>query len=447
MQESGIGKKLSAIIAFAIVFFSSSFVAHAESLEEYKKRIDEKTEEIRKIEEKTRKYKNELKTTQEKGETLKEAIVQIDRSIGKLNSDIVLNERQIEKTGLEIDSLSLEIKETESAMEKMRRGLAILLQLFFEQGQETLFATMIKHTFLSDFFRQVEYVSLIQKRIIENSNLLRETRERFLLKMKETESKRNILEDLTNLLGARRSAHASQKKEQASLLEATQNKEKEYQRILEEQEKKRALLASEIEHIEDQIKIAIDPSILPSKGSGVLGYSLPDMSLFSCWKGGEDFKNCLTQFFGYTSFAAAGGYGGKQGHNGADFRADMGTPVLAAERGVVEAAGDTDIGCRGASYGKWILIRHPNNLATLYAHLSAISVTEGQKISRGERIGLSGKSGYATGPHLHFGVFAAQAVEIKTIVSRVCGRNMTLPVAGSDPVSGVGGYLNPLDYL
>lgn len=447
MQELEIGKRVSVIIACAIVFFSFSFVAHAESLDEYKKRIDEKTEEIRKIEEETRKYKEELKITKEEGKTLKEAIVQIDRNIGKLNNDIVLNERQIEKTGLEIDSLSLEVKETELAMEKMRRGLAILLQLFFEQGQETLFATIIKHTFLSDFFRQVEYVSLIQKKIIDNSNLLRETREQFLLKIKETESKKNILEDLTSLLGTRRSAHASQKKEQASLLEATQSKEKEYQRILEEQEKKRALLASEIEQIEGQIKIVIDASILPSKGSGVLGYPLPDMSLFSCWKGGEDFKNCLTQFFGYTSFAAAGGYGGKQGHNGADFRADIGTPVLAAERGVIEAVGDTDTGCRGASYGKWVLIRHPNNLSTLYAHLSAVSAVFGQKVARGERIGLSGKSGYATGPHLHLGVFAAQAVEIKTIVSKVCGRNMTLPVAGSDPVSGVGGYLNPLDYL
>ncbi|MBI3273871.1 MAG: M23 family metallopeptidase, partial [Candidatus Colwellbacteria bacterium] len=151
--------------------------------------------------------------------------------------------------------------------------------------------------------------------------------------------------------------------------------------------------------------------------------------------------------FGYTSFAAAGGYGGKRGHNGIDFRGDTGTPVFSAERGIVEAVGDTDIGCRGASYGKWVLIRHPNNLSTLYAHLSAIIADSGEKVARGDRIGLSGKSGYATGPHLHFGVFAAQAVEIKTIVSRVCGRNMTLPVAGSDPVSGVGGYLNPLDYL
>ena len=135
-----------------------------------------------------------------------------------------------------------------------------------------------------------------------------------------------------------------------------------------------------------------------------------------------------------------GSYGGK-GHNGVDFRAENGTPVQSTEAGIVQGVGDTDTGCRRASYGKWILVKHENNLSTLYAHLSAISVSQGQTIKRGERIGLSGQSGYATGPHLHFGVYASQAVTIEAIRSQVCGRLMTLPL------SAVNGYLNPLDYL
>ena len=136
----------------------------------------------------------------------------------------------------------------------------------------------------------------------------------------------------------------------------------------------------------------------------------------------------------------AGGYAGK-GHNGIDIRASNGTEILSAESGTVRGVGDTDEVCRRASYGKWILIDHGNNLTTLYAHLSLVKVLPGQAVSRGELIGYSGNSGYATGPHLHFSVFAHEAVEIGNLKSKVCGRIMTLPL------SPFNGYLDPLNYL
>ena len=89
------------------------------------------------------------------------------------------------------------------------------------------------------------------------------------------------------------------------------------------------------------------------------------------------------------------------------------------------------------SYGKWILIKHPNNLATLYAHLSQISALRGSIITRGDLIGYTGDTGYATGPHLHFTVYDAHTVQFRA--SNVPGSNCKyLPY---------GGYLNPLAYL
>ena len=225
------------------------------------------------------------------------------------------------------------------------------------------------------------------------------------------------------------------------MLKTTKNLEKGYQALLVEQEKKRAALEEEITSIEEKIKVTIDPSRLPSHGTGVLALPLPDMILESCWGTNPvGDKNCITQFFGNTDFSKTGVYQSK-GHNGIDLRSDIGTQIFAAERGIIEGVGDTDIGCRGASYGKWVLIRHPNNLSTLYAHLSQVAVAPGQQIQRNNTIGYSGKTGYATGPHLHFTVFATQGVQIQSIRSRVCGRMMTLPVSATN------GYLNPLDYL
>ena len=135
-----------------------------------------------------------------------------------------------------------------------------------------------------------------------------------------------------------------------------------------------------------------------------------------------------------------GAYRG-QGHNGVDLRAALGTPVFAGAEGTVRATGDTDLACRRASYGRWVLLDHPNNLSTLYAHLSLIKIRAGEVVNRGELIGYSGRTGYATGPHLHISVFARRAVEVIQFPSRTCRRTMTIPR------SPFPGYLNPLDFF
>lgn len=60
-----------------------------------------------------------------------------------------------------------------------------------------------------------------------------------------------------------------------------------------------------------------------------------------------------------------------------DFRAPIGTSVRSVADGVVVGTGDTDIYCKGASFGKWILIKHNNGLSTAYGHLSVISTKTG----------------------------------------------------------------------
>src|SRR5205814_429469 len=99
----------------------------------------------------------------------------------------------------------------------------------------------------------------------------------------------------------------------------------------------------------------------------------------------------ITQNFGNTSFATQNPqiYNG-HGHNGIDLAASPGTKLKSAATGVVLGTGNTDLTCSGASYGKWVLIKHTNGLATLYAHLSVISVSTGDSVARGQAIGYSG---------------------------------------------------------
>ncbi len=92
------------------------------------------------------------------------------------------------------------------------------------------------------------------------------------------------------------------------------------------------------------------------------------------------------------------------GHDGYDYGLYY-EPVAAAAPGRVMLANWLVPGCETCLSGKTIEIDHGNGLLTFYGHLSSIGVSKGQYVRRGQVIGISGMTGTATGPHLHFGVY------------------------------------------
>lgn len=93
------------------------------------------------------------------------------------------------------------------------------------------------------------------------------------------------------------------------------------------------------------------------------------------------------------------GKGGGKANDGIDISVPEGTPVKAAENGVVIYAGD---GLK--EFGNTVLVRHENGLVTVYGHASEIKVQRGQKVKRGDELALSGMSGATDQPKLHFEV-------------------------------------------
>ena len=108
----------------------------------------------------------------------------------------------------------------------------------------------------------------------------------------------------------------------------------------------------------------------------------------------------ITQPFGPTSLGlepALGPY--KHFHTGVDIAAPLGTPVMAAADGLVVAVGHASSG-----YGNFVVINHGAGVETLYGHLLQANVRAGDRVVRGEVIGLEGSTGFSTGPHVHFEV-------------------------------------------
>ncbi|WP_327258496.1 MULTISPECIES: M23 family metallopeptidase [unclassified Streptomyces] len=99
-----------------------------------------------------------------------------------------------------------------------------------------------------------------------------------------------------------------------------------------------------------------------------------------------------------TGYRASGSNWSSGSHTGIDFPVFTGTSVKSITSGTVVAAG------WGGAYGNQVVIKHADGHYSQYGHLSSISVSAGQSVSTGQQIGLSGATGNATGPHLHFEV-------------------------------------------
>jgi murein DD-endopeptidase MepM/ murein hydrolase activator NlpD len=186
----------------------------------------------------------------------------------------------------------------------------------------------------------------------------------------------------------------------------------------------------------------------PTSQTGILAWPYSAAFAQSCLgkAGALGNSHCITQYFGNTAFATANAqiYNGS-GHNAIDIGMPTGTPLQAALGGTVLGTGNTDSAPGCLSFGKWVVIKHANGLATLYAHLSSIAVSSGQSVTTGQVIGNSGMTGYATGPHLHFGVYVASGIQIMTLAQY---RGATTPCANASmPVAPKDAYLNPMSYL
>jgi murein DD-endopeptidase MepM/ murein hydrolase activator NlpD len=113
----------------------------------------------------------------------------------------------------------------------------------------------------------------------------------------------------------------------------------------------------------------------------------------------KDMPQATGEFIWPSQFQALSGGDFREGHPGLDLNAPLGSPVYAADTGLVIFAGWSGLG-----YGNVILIDHGNGFQTLYAHLSQVSTYCGAKVEKGKLIGISGNTGNSTGPHLHFEV-------------------------------------------
>jgi murein DD-endopeptidase MepM/ murein hydrolase activator NlpD len=427
-QRRNIIPAISSLLIITAIFCFITTTSRADTIDQIQKQIEKRNQDIANLEKEIKSYQNQIDDLGQQANSLKSAIKSLDLTRKKFETDIKITENKIENKNYEISNLNSQIHSKEDDISDDKRIIDNVFKEIYKTDNNSLIEKVLSNNSIAETLSSMEKLNSLQGRLYDRINTLNNIKLDLEANKKASEKAKNDLIALKNELNNQRDLVKSATNEKNQLLNETKQSEAEYQRILANKQELKQSIEKEILDFESQLKIMIDTSKLPKTGSGVLSWPLDAVT--------------ITQYFGNTDFATANAqvYNGK-GHNGIDLRASVGTPVKSALLGTVVGVGNTGTVRTCYSYGKWVLIQHPNGLSTLYAHLSLQSVSEGQSVSTGQIIGYSGNTGYTTGPHLHFGVYASQGIEVvKLTNSRNC-RGVRLPVADFKA------YLNPLSYL
>lgn len=417
-------KQTISTLAIAVGILAPA-VLFAQSADEIRDQISNQRNQLDALNKEIATYEKELQAVGAKKQTLQSAVNSLDLSVKKTQTKIKAIQNQISTTELEIKELGGHIEDKEKSISMDSAAIAESIRSLNENDAASMAEMIFGNVTLSDIWDDTETSRTFQENLKTHVDSLTDAKEVLTENKEEEEKKRaQLLGQRTDLRSEEQSLGV-QKKEQQTLLTQTKNQESNYQSIITQKTAAKKTFEQALNDLESKLQYTLDPSKLPPAGKGILRWPLDNIR--------------ITQQFGRT--ADSGRLYASGTHNGVDFAASIGTPVKAALSGTVTATGNTDAISGCYSYGKWVLLKHANGLSTLYAHLSQINVGEGASVSTGQAIGYSGSTGYATGPHLHFTVYASGAVQVRTLGS---GKGCNAAVM---PVSAMSGYLNPLDYL
>ncbi|MBE5883570.1 MAG: peptidase M23 [Lachnospiraceae bacterium] len=330
------------------------------------------------------KVKKELETQKA---NLKDYVAELDNNLSAIEQNIIELKAQIANKETEIALTETELEAAQDKEEKQKDFLFKSIKLSYEKDDSYMVDMLLRAENFGDFLNRADFIDTIVtyeqqmwEEYITNRELIELCKQELELeKQILDQAKVNVETEQANL-----ESLIEQKNQDIVAYESDiSNKEqaiKEYEEAIKEQD-------AEIEALE--AAIAEEKKQLLASNGNVITYD------------GGQFKFPLAS---YTRISDD--YGMRmhptlhveQFHNGVDFAAPKGTAIYAAYDGKVVAA------TYSATMGNYVMIDHGDNLYTIYMHASALYVSKGDIVVRGETIAAVGTTGRSTGNHLHFGV-------------------------------------------
>jgi murein DD-endopeptidase MepM/ murein hydrolase activator NlpD len=450
-------KHLRLLLFFVVLIesgCSGPMIAHADATStDVQSQIAAHKEQVDSLKADIAAFQKQLDALGTKKNTLQSTISSLALGERQLVAQIALTQGEIDAATLQIQQLTSSIGEKESSITMDQQSIANQLRSVAQGDQMPLVATLMSADSLDTVWQAADEALQFNQALANNINDLQHVQTTLASNRAQTTSEKTNLLALQSQLTEQKHSVEVNKAAEQQLLAETKNQESNYQKLIAQKQASEQSFENELNLLQSQLILVVNPNSLPKVGTGILSWPFSTAFMVNCSERKSVFGNffCITQYFGNTPFSTANPqvYSG-HGHDGVDISAPIGTPVHAALAGVVLATGNTDLvhdarGHQCYSFGKWVMLVHGNGINTMYAHLSEIDVSKGQAVTTGTILGLSGMTGYATGPHLHFGVYATDGTEIMTLRQF---RGATIGCADATmPVATLTAYLNPLSYL
>lgn len=353
--------------------------------EELEQRHKDTLTEINNIKSDIKSVEQKIKDLEESKSSLQTYIDQLDQQVNSLSGQITDLEDKIERKKSEIEEKTEELLEAEEEEAEQYEMMKKRIQYMYEQGNQSFVVLLLESENLSDMMNRAEYAVQMaaydRKMMVELQEIREVIAGHHAVLEQEKKEQEELLAELQNQKEALNKAISAKTQEIASYqsqINSAAGDQEEYEKQLAEQEKL-------LEQVENQIAAAAAARAAAADGDGgASGFIWPCPS-----------SHRITSNFDARSAPVAGA---STNHKGIDIGASSGSAIVAASGGRVTTA------AYSSSAGNYVVISHGNGIATVYMHASALYVSEGAVVSKGQKIAAVGSTGYSTGPHLHFGV-------------------------------------------
>lgn len=359
----------------------------SESIKEKEREIEKAKEQVsglksnltdvEKLKKELEQSKNDLTTFVQQ---LDGQLADIQKKIEQYNTMITEKEQEIEETTQELEAAVAQQEEQYAAMKKR-------IQFMYERSDSFYMETLFGADSISGIVNRADYIEALSRYDREKLDEYVETRKYVELCKEELEAEKQVLDEAKEAVKQEEASVNSLIDEKEAQIVSVSgdiaNKEaaiKEYEEMIAQENAEIAALEKAV--AEERARLEAENARARIYNGGMFTWPCPGYKRIS-----DEYGNRMHPILGVEKF-----------HNGIDLAASTGTPILAAYDGDVVAADYS------GSMGNYIMIDHGSGLYTIYMHCSALYVSKGQSVYKGQNIAAVGSTGRSTGPHLHFSV-------------------------------------------